>query len=100
MIRAYLYLGAAGIIWLIEGFLFSYYLRFDPWQVAMMATVYVTLYAIAVWYFLRSLREPHERERDLSVWRMVSIAPMVVMVVGSFVSLPLILLVAALGKLA
>jgi hypothetical protein len=97
MFRAYLYLAAAGVIWLIEGFLFSYYLGFAAWQVALLAIVYLALYTLALRVFVRSLRN-YGGEGELSPWRAVSLAPMIVVVVGSFVSIPLVIAVAALGK--
>jgi hypothetical protein len=98
MLRAYLYLGVAGLIWLIEGFLFSYYLGFHVWQVGLLAAMYVGLYAVAVRYFVRSLKG-YSGQGELAPWRAVSLAPMVAVILGSFVSLPLLLVVAALGKL-
>jgi hypothetical protein len=97
MIRAYLYLGFAGVVWLIEGFLFSHYLQFEPWQVVLTGLIYVALYGIVVINFSRSLRA-HQGDRESSAWRAVSLVPMLVVVVGSFASLPLIVAVAALGK--
>jgi hypothetical protein len=98
LLRAYIYLAAAGVIWLIEGFLFSHYLAFAPWQTALLALIYLGLYAVALHFFLASLRN-HADTGDLSPWRAVSLAPMLVVLLGSFASLPLILLVAILGKL-
>jgi hypothetical protein len=37
-------------------------------------------------------------EGGLALWRLLSLAPMLVIVVGSFVSLPLLLLIALLGR--
>ena len=98
MTRAYLYLGASGVIWLIEGFLFSYYLRFAGWQVALIAGLYLGLYGTALRYFLRAMRG-YQEQAGMAAWRAVSVAPMVVVVLGSFASLPLVVAVAALGKL-
>jgi hypothetical protein len=99
LLRAYIYLAAAGVIWLIEGLLFSHYLTFAPWQTGLLALIYLGLYAIALRFFLISLRNQPDN-RDLPPWRVVSLAPMLVVLLGSFISLPLILLVAALGKLS
>jgi hypothetical protein len=97
LLRAYIYLAAAGMIWLTEGFLFSHYLGFAPWQTALIALIYLGLYAVALRYFVASLRTSAHND-DLSPWRAVSLAPMLVVLLGSFVSLPLILLVTVLGK--
>jgi hypothetical protein len=99
MFRAYLYLAAAGVIWLVEGFLFSHYLGFAPWQTALLAVIYTGLYAVALRSFLKSLRA-YAGKAELAPWRMVSAAPMMVVILGSFVSLPLVLAVAVLGKIA
>ena len=99
MIRAYFYLGASGVIWMIEGFLFSYYLGFHPWQVAVMAAIYVGLFVIAVRVLLKSLQSPDDVAPGTAAWRAVAVAPMLTVIIGSFASLPLILAVAALGKL-
>ncbi|GAC1444791.1 MAG: hypothetical protein NVSMB52_04450 [Chloroflexota bacterium] len=100
MIRAYIYLCVAGIIWMVEGFLFSHFLHFKWWQVILLALVYLGLYGLAVTTFLRSLDSPNDMVPGSTAWRAVSVAPMFVVIVGSFASLPIILLVAAAGKLA
>jgi len=99
MLRAYLYLAAAGVMWLGEAFLFAYYLGMAPWQTALLGCMYASLFAIATHFLLRSMREHDSGQSDLAAWRAVSLAPMLVVIVGSFASLPLILLVLALGKL-
>jgi hypothetical protein len=99
MIRAYLYLAASGVIWLVEGFLFSRFLAFVWWQTAILTLIYIGLFGLASAYLLRALRGGRETSEELALWRAVSLAPMFVVIVGSFVSLPLILIVAALGKL-
>ena len=98
LLRAYTYLAVAGVIWLTEGFLFSHYLGFAPWQTTLLAVIYIGLYSVALRYFLISLRDG-AGHGDLAPWRAVSLAPMLVVMLGSFISLPLILVVAALGKL-
>ncbi len=99
MIRATLYLVASGIIWLIEGFLFSYLLRFALWQTAVMAVVYVGLFLLAVRYLLLLNTRRAVSENGLAPWRYLSLAPMVTVIVGSFASLPLLLVILALGHL-
>jgi high-affinity Fe2+/Pb2+ permease len=99
MIRASLYLIAAGAVWLTEGFVFSRFLRFSGWQTALMALVYVGLFLIAAWYLARFARRYRDPVDGLAVWRLISLAPMIALLVGSFASLPILLLVAALGRL-
>jgi flagellar biosynthesis protein FliP len=99
MIRAVFYLAASALIWLAEGFLFSYFLQFQAWQVVLMAIVYSCLVAIAV-QLLRRQAATYVTESDrIAVWRYLSLAPMIVLVVGSFASLPILLVIAGLGKL-
>src|SRR5438067_42446 len=97
--RAGLYLAAAGVVWCAEGFLFSRYLEFAPWQTALMALIYLGLFAVACALTIRSLRGLGDDESSVATWRVVSLAPMLAAVVGSFASLPLLLLITILGKL-
>ncbi|MGI8967742.1 MAG: hypothetical protein ACR2GA_01380 [Chloroflexota bacterium] len=99
VIRAYVYLAASGMIWLVEGFLFSRYLNLSVWQSIVLAALYLGLLAAAVTLMLRALRRAGARKEGLAAWRALSVAPMLVTIVGSFASLPLILFVVALGKL-
>lgn len=99
MIRAAVYLAASGVIWVIEGFLFSRLLAFSAGQVALTVALYVTLFLVAVVLLVRSAREFTEGTETLARWRLLSLAPMFVAIVGSFVSLPVLLIVVALGKI-
>ena len=98
MIRALIYLTAGAAIWLAEGFLFSYFLQFHPWQVVLMAAVYLGLLVVAV-RLLRRQMTTRQDAGSMAVWRYLSLAPMLVVIVGSFASLPILILIAALGKL-
>jgi hypothetical protein len=98
MFRAYAYLAAAGVVWMTECGLFSHFLGLSPWQVVLLAIIYLALFVLAVRVLLRSLAS-HREGPEIAPWRAVSLAPMVVIVLGSFVSLPLIVLVVLLGKL-
>jgi hypothetical protein len=99
VIRAYAYMAASGVIWLAEGFLFSHYLGLAAWQLVLLAVLYLGLFGAAVFYMVRTLRATPPAPDGLSAWRIVSLAPMLVVILGSFASLPLILAVVALGKL-
>lgn len=99
MIRATLYLVAAGIVWLVEGSLFSYFLRFALWQTVLMAMIYLALFLIAVRYLITLARQNRDSEAQVAYWRYLSLAPMLMVVVGSFASLPLLLAILALGHL-
>jgi hypothetical protein len=97
MIRATAYLLVAGAIWFVEGFLFSRFLDFSTPQVVGMAIGYAALYACALWALLHSAGPPGS-DRDVAQWRYVSLAPMLTVVLGSFASLPIMIVIALLGK--
>jgi hypothetical protein len=97
VIRAYVYLLVAGVVWCGEGLVFGRQLDLRTWQIVLLAVIYVGLYAVVVRVFFRSLRD-HQPGGEYPAWRVVSLAPMLAALVGSFVSLPLLLAVVALGK--
>jgi hypothetical protein len=99
MFRAYFYLLVSAVIWFGEGLLFSHYLGFAAWQIALLGVLYLALFALALRYLLTGLRESPASEANMTAWRVVSLAPMLVTILGSFASLPLIILVAAAGKI-
>jgi magnesium-transporting ATPase (P-type) len=99
MIRAIFYVTASAAVWLAEGFLFSYFLHFRPWQTVLMAIVYSGLLGMAIALLRRQVSSYRSEDTQLAVWRHLSLAPMVVAIVGSFASLPLLLIIAGLGKL-
>jgi hypothetical protein len=98
MIRAALYLTAAAFVWFAEGFLFGWYLDFSLLQWSVLAVFYTALFAIAVRWLVRALRSQAVTGGEFPSWRLLSLAPMVTAVVGSFVSLPVVLAVLVLGK--
>lgn len=95
---AYGYLAAAGLVWLAEGFLFSRFLGFLPWQVGVMVVLYLALFGYAVRLLGHGLRTATAEETNSPAWRLVSLAPMLAVIVGSFASLPILLLIAVLGR--
>jgi hypothetical protein len=99
MFRASLYVGASALIWFAEGFLFSRFLGFSIWQTATLGLFYVALFAASLWALRDVVRQGYESNGSVTAWRMLSLAPMVTVIIGSFVSLPVVLLVLALGKL-
>ena len=98
MIRAVLYLGVAGATWMAEGFVFSRFLAFSRVQVGLMAVMYVTLFCVALAFLVRFAGSVDLSDTELPVWRFLSLAPMLVLVVGSFLSLPLMLLIVAVSR--
>jgi len=99
MIRAWFYLAASAVIWFVEAFLFSYFLHFSIGQMVLMAVFYLLLFGIAARYFIRGLNGLGNSAEDIAAWRLVSVMPMLVVILGSFVSLPILLVVVAAGKL-
>lgn len=99
MSRAILYLLAAGAVWFAEGYIFSTFLRFSTWQTVLLIALYAALWLLACLWLLRLARRPGAEPQTLSVWRYLSLAPMLVATVGSFASLPILLAIAALGRI-
>lgn len=98
MIRALAYLTASGVMWLAEGFLFSRFLRFSPWQTALMVAMYLGLFAAAAVALTRALRTEGNKASVDMAWRLLAAAPMLVVVAGSFISLPLLMTILLLGR--
>jgi hypothetical protein len=98
VIRAAVYLLASGAVWTVEGVLFSRLLGFSTWQMIVMAVMYALLFTAACVLLYRFSKRFRVAEGGLALWRLLSLAPMLVIVVGSFVSLPLLLLIALLGR--
>src|SRR5207245_2837914 len=96
--RATVYVGASALVWLAEGFMFSRFLAFSAWQTALLGVVYVVFLGVALWALRKTWRQRSELSGDLAAWRTLSLAPMVTTILGSFVSLPIVLIVLALGK--
>ena len=98
MVRATLYVGASALIWLAEGFMFSRLLAFSPWQTVLLGALYLALLGVSLRALRRAWQRQAEISSELSAWRFLSLAPMVTTILGSFVSLPIVLAVLALGK--
>jgi hypothetical protein len=97
MIRASGYLVFAGAVWLAEGYVFTQFLGFSTAQIVAAICCYAALYGLAVYALIRSVGEGGGFA-DVAHWRYLSLAPMMMVVLGSFASLPVLLLIAALGK--
>jgi hypothetical protein len=98
MIRAILYLVFAGAIWFAEGYIFSRLLAFSAIQTALAGGCYLALYLAAAHRLVRAFKSDLDAG-DVARWRYLSLAPMLVVVLGSFASLPLMLVILGLGKL-
>lgn len=97
MTRAILYLFIAGLVWLVEGFLFSRLLHLGPAEIAVVVIMYAVLFSLAAGAFVRYAGSSGTDQGDLARWRMLASAPMVVVIIGSFLSLPLVVLVAVIN---
>jgi hypothetical protein len=97
--RAVIYLALAGAVWMAEGFIFSQFLGFSRWQIVLMTVMYVALFSLAILALRRQRQDYIEREGNLPSWRWLSLAPMLTLIIGSFVSLPLLLFILAIGKI-
>jgi hypothetical protein len=97
VIVAWFYVLVAGVVWFAEGFLFSRFFSFSVWQTALAAVFYLAVFIAAVMTLARRARGEYN-VADVARWRLLSLAPMLVVILGSFVSLPVMLLVLALGK--
>lgn len=98
MIRAVFYLVVAGAVWFAEAFLFTRFLAFSAGQTVLAAGFYVALYLVVVTTLIRAVARD-SRAGDVARWRALSLAPMLAVIVGSFVSLPVLLVIAALSGL-
>lgn len=103
-LRTALYLLAAGIVWFAEDFVFSRGLRFNAAQTAVVTLYFLALFGSAVWLVLRTHRRlagavTLPGPEDFTVARLVSLAPVLTLVVGSFAALPVIILVLLAGSI-
>lgn len=97
--RVWIYLAASCAAWLIEAFLFSSLLKFTWWQVALLLVLYFALFGAVLLALVRHIGYPRDAHPSMEQWRLAIYGPMTSVVVGSFVSLPLIVCVKLLGKL-
>ena len=95
MIRSGVYLLASAVIWFAEGTVFSIFLGFTRVQIALMGAVYLALFAIGV----RAIFVMSRQQFDLPRWRILAMGPMLVLVIGSFISLPIMAFIALLGAI-
>jgi hypothetical protein len=98
VIRAWLSLAAAAGIWFAEGFVFSQFLAFRIWQVALMGAIYALFFVVALTPFRKFAGSHSASAHEVDGWRLLSAAPMMVIILGSFISLPILLAIVALGR--
>jgi len=98
-LRTAIYLSAAAVIWFAEDGVFSVAFRFNAAQIAVVTVYFAALFAGAIWlirrtYLRTGMEEPSE---DLPISRIVSMAPVLVVLVGSFAALPIFMIVLVAG---
>ncbi len=98
MARGLFYLFISVVLWCTEAALFSRLLNFSFGQTLALLCIYLVLATAVVASFVRRMRGLKVAMQDMPEWRYMSLGPMLVTIVGSFVSLPLLLFVAVAGK--
>jgi ABC-type nickel/cobalt efflux system permease component RcnA len=100
--RTVLYLVAAGIIWFAEDVVFTRGLGFDAAQTSVVTTYFVLLFAVAIWFIVRTYRRGQSRpasEDEPPLAKVISMAPALTLIIGSFAALPVIILVLMAGSI-
>lgn len=103
--RTALSLATAAVIWFGEDFLFTRGLGLGRAQTAVVSAYFVALFIAALWAIRRLYsglsRAPQTsgelEDGGIPIARLISLAPMLVVVLGSFVALPVIILTLVIG---
>jgi len=99
--RTALYLGAAGAIWFAEDVVFSRALGFGIAQTAVVTAYFIGLFIAALWFIVKTLarieRDQRPQDETIPVTRLVAMAPVLTVLLGSFAALPIFMLVLILG---
>ena len=94
---------AAAAIWFAEDYVFTRGLGFDGVQTGIVTLYFVLLFAAAIAFILRATRrmdnDPSSAQSDFSAARLISMAPAITVIIGSFAALPILILVLALGSI-
>lgn len=100
--RTGVYLVAAAAIWFAEDYVFTRGLGFDGVQTGIVTIYFVLLFATAIAFILRATRrmrnDPSSAQGEFSATRLLSMAPAMTVIIGSFAALPILILVLALGS--
>lgn len=98
-IRTAAYLVAAAAIWFAEDGVFSTAFGFNAIQTAVVTLYFVALLVAALWLVRRTYRAMRESGSvsDLSLSRAVAMAPVAVVLIGSFAALPIFMIVLLAG---
>lgn len=99
-VRTILYLIAAGIIWFAEDVIFSRAFGFNPGQVTLLTVYFAALFAVSIWLVVRLYQKVAADSEipELVPARAVAMAPVIMVLVGSFAALPVLVLVLILGS--
>jgi hypothetical protein len=101
--RTIIYLAAAGAIWFAEDLVFSRAFGFNLLQTAVVTLYFIILFGLAVRFVLETYRSleqnPQATESDFPIARVVSMAPIITVLLGSFAALPIFMLVLIVGAL-
>ena len=99
--RTVTYLAAAGAIWFAEDVVFSRAFGFGVAQTAVVTLYFIALFAIAFWSVIRTYRRmeasPASDDLDFPIARIVSMAPVITVLLGSFAALPIFMFVLIAG---
>jgi hypothetical protein len=99
--RTALYLAAAAVIWCAEDVLFTRALGFGTVQIAVVSAYFVLLFATAilmtVHFYRHSTAGKPAARAALPATRLVAAVPVLVVILGSFLALPVILFTLLVG---
>lgn len=94
---------AAGAIWFAEDLVFSRAFGFGIAQTAIVTLYFLILFGLAVRFIIRTYKRleatPENSESDFPIARVVSMAPIITVLIGSFAALPIFMLVLIAGAL-
>ncbi len=101
--RTVLYLAAAGAIWFAEDVVFSRAFGFNLAQTAVVTLYFVILFGLAVRFVIHTYRRlnssPRSADADYPIAKVVSMAPVIAVLLGSFAALPIFMFVLIAGAL-
>lgn len=100
--RTGLYLLAAALIWFAEDYVFTRGLGFNAGQTAVVTVYFVGLFAAAMLFVQKTMQRlaqtrPGDPE-DIPITRILAMAPVLTVILGSFAALPIIILVLLAGS--
>ncbi|GEM_PF-3111263 len=93
--RTLAYLAAAGLIWFAEGYVFTRAFGFDTVQTAAVSAYFAAVFALAIWITVKAYRRfgGGNTSGGLSPELLVSMAPALTLILGSFAALPIFMAV-------